>query len=449
MNDLDYILDKKADDYLCNTRGDMLDRLLPFSNWSEARYLQGVEPYFISSDGPILAEYKGHDRYGQSVEGVNLACQDYLALANHPRIKQAAVEAVDRFGVHSAGCAGFMGNSSASLDLEKRLAGFIGMRDCSVFPSGYAARHELIRTLVRQQDHVLIDRDTQASLMTSARSATLNVHPFSHLSVTELEQRLKRIRAARPGAGLLVITEALFSMDSDSPDLAAYARLARMHEARLLVSVSHDLGCMGPNGRGTLEVQGMLGKVDVVVGSFSKTFASNGGFVATNHPALRSALRYTSLQSGSNAISPVQSSVVLKALEVVDSAEGDELRSRLLENSRRLRGGLHRAGFEVMGVVSPIVPILLGDSRRSRLIAGHAMSSGGLVQLVEFPSWTGEACRLRLQLMASHTSEQIARFTGILSAAANKAETHLKMLADQRPQEYEMTTAHAAVAGAI
>lgn len=429
MKRLDYVLGGSVADYLKDSNGDLLDRLQGFTDWMDARYEYGVDPYSKSSDGPILAECQGRDRQGRLYEGVNLASQDYLALASHPLIKQAAVEAVQRYGVHSAGSTALMGNTTASVELERRLAEFLCMEDCTVFPTGWAAGYGLIRALVGERDHIVIDQLSHASLMEGALSATRNLHVFPHLSPAGLERRLKRIRSAHPGAGILVVTESLFSMDSDSPDLVAHQDLARDYGARLMVDAAHDLGCMGPTGRGQIEEQGLLGKVDLLMGSFSKSFASNGGFVATNHPALKLALRYGSCpQTFSNALSPVQASVVLKALDIIESHEGDVLRQRMLTNARFLRAGLRKSGFEVMGEASPIIPVVLGDSRRSRLITRHTLEGGGLVNLVEYPAVAKNACRFRLQVMASHTIEQITRFVGILAGATEQADDYLTSL---------------------
>ena len=262
--------------------------------------------------------------------------------------------------------------------------------------------------------------------MEGARNATCNVHVFPHLSVQGLERRLKRIRGEHPEAGILVVTESLFSMDSDTPDITAHQKLARDYGATLMVDAAHDLGCMGPTGRGHLEMQGMLGKVDLLMGSFSKTFASNGGFVATHHPALKQALRYAcGPLTFSNAISPVQASVVIKALDIIQSPEGSNLRKAMMDNAVALREGLTKAGFQVMGDPSAIVPVILGESGRSRLITRFALERGGLVNLVEYPAVARNAARFRLQVMATHTREQIDRFVSILSGAVREADAVL------------------------
>lgn len=426
MKNPKYILYGSVAQYLEGNGRDLLDRLTPLTDWSNSRLEHGLEPYSKASNGPVLAECKAQDRIGRAFTGVNMASQDYLALASHPAIKEAAKEAINRYGVHSAGSPALMGNTTASVELERRLAEFVEMENCTVFATGWAAGYGLIRTLVRENDHIVIDQLSHASLMEGARNATRHMHVFPHLSLGGLERRLKRIRSEHPDAGIMVVTESLFSMDSDTPDIAAHQKLARNYDATLMVDAAHDMGCMGPTGRGHLEIQGMLGKVDLLMGSFSKTFASNGGFVATNHSALKLALRYAcGPHTFSNAISPIQASIVLKALGIIDSSEGEELRQKLLSNAVSLRKCLVLAGFEVIGDPSAIIPVVLGDSARSRFITKFTLERGGLVNLVEYPAVAKNASCFRLQVMASHTQENIDRFVRILTEATRDADVQM------------------------
>ena len=439
MKNSGYVLKGTVAEYLDDGSSNLLDRMQGMTDWLEARWAHGVDPYSKASDGPILAECGAMDRKGVAYTGINLASQDYLALASHPQIKAAAMEAVERYGVHSAGSPALMGNTRPSLELERRLAEFAGMADCTVFATGWAAGYGLIKALIRERDHIVIDQLAHASLMEGARNATRHLHVFPHLSVSGLERRLQRIRREHPEAGILIVTESLFSMDSDTPDLAAHQELATRHGATLMVDAAHDFGCMGPTGRGHLEMQNLHGKVDLLMGSFSKTFASNGGFVATKHPALKLALRYAcGPQTFSNAISPVQASIVLKALNIIESSEGEALRHLLLDNAIQLRDGLQARGFEVMGEPSAIVPVKLGDAARARLASRYTLEGGGLVNLVEFPAVAKNASRFRLQVMASHTSAQIERFIGILQTASAKADA---TLADWRASGMLLATA--------
>jgi len=219
------------------------------------------------------------------------------------------------------------------------------------------------------------------------------------------------------------VTETLFSMDSDIPDITALQALCRRYDATLLVDCAHDLGALGERGLGVLHAQGMVGKVDILMGSFSKTFASPGGFVACNDLGLKFALRSSCGPSTfTNAMTPIQAAVIDAALSIVDSPEGGERRARLLANATLLRDGLATEGFAVMGQPSAIVPVVLGNASISRVMTKYAAEEGGIVNLVEFPAVTRNACRWRMQAMADHTEGDIRSMVEIAVSAREQAE---------------------------
>ncbi|MDU0338660.1 aminotransferase class I/II-fold pyridoxal phosphate-dependent enzyme [Bosea rubneri] len=278
-------------------------------------------------------------------------------------------------------------------------------------------------TLVWETDHVVIDILAHACLQEGARAATVNVSRFPRLSTGAVEKRLKRIRDSDPRAGILVVTETLFSMDSDIPDIAALQALCRRYDATLLVDCVHDLGALGDRGLGVLHAQDIVGKVDILMGSFSKTFASPGGFVACNDLGLKFALRSSCGPSTfTNAMTPIQAAVSDAALSIIDSQEGNERRARLLANTRLLRDGLSAEGFTVMGQPSAIVPVVLGNASISRPMTKYAAEQGGIVNLVEFPAVARNACRWRMQVMADHTDKHVRSMVEIAVSARAQAE---------------------------
>lgn len=254
-------------------------------------------------------------------------------------------------------------------------------------------------------------------------AATRNVHLHGHLDIDSARRHLNRIRARDAKNAILVVTESLFSMDSDTPDIAALQDLCREYKATLLIDVAHDLGNLGEDGRGHLGLQHMLGQVDIVMGSFSKTFAANGGFVACNSLAVREYLKYYSApQTFSNALSPVQSAVVLKAFGIVESAEGRSLRTQLMTNVRSLRGALHQAGFEVIGAPSAIVPVMMRAEGLARLVASRLPGLGVVANLVEYPAVAKGSARFRMQVMARHSRQNIDDLVGRLRTAYDEAQ---------------------------
>ena len=436
-------------DFVDEGEPDLLARWNRHQAWWDGRHVSGLDPYSKYTRSRIAPTCKAAARGGTLYSGVNFGSQEYLGLASHPEVCEAAKATIEAYGVHSAGSAALMGNTALSVELERRLASFLKCADCTVFPTGWGAGYGAIRTLVRPGDHVLIDVLAHACLQEGARNATGNVHVFPHLSNEAVQRRLERIRREQPMAGILVVTETVFSMDSDVPEIRGLQALCHHHGATLLVDVAHDLGAIAPNGHGYLELQGLVGQIDVVMGSFSKTFASNGGFVASNAPGLKLALRYfAGPLTFTNALSPVQAATVMKALDIITSPEGTERRERLMENILRMRAGLAEAGFRLLGQPSAIVPVILGDSALSRLMTRYALNAGGIVNLVEYPAVSRNTCRWRIQVMADHTAAQIDLFIRIACAAREQAAAHVEFLRNARtpvePEEGGMAAAMAA-----
>lgn len=397
---------------------DLFVRVKPFFEWQDTRRQNGFWPYSRSTDTPPQPLCAVRDDAGRPVRGVNFASQDYLNLASHVAIKQAARAAIDEFGVHSAGSGAFLGNTKYSIALERTISEFLQLEHTLLYPTGWAAGYGVIRGLIRAEDHVVVDALAHNCLHDGALAATPNVHLHRHLSLPSVRRVLNHIRARDTRNAILVVTEGLFSMHSDSPDIRSLQELCHEFGARLLVDVAHDLGSLGSDGRGQIGRQNMTGKIDLVMGSFSKTFASNGGFVACNSAAVREYLRYFgSSGTFSNALSPVQCATVLKALEIVRSEEGANLRAELMRNSLYLRGALGSEGLEVLGDPSAIVSIKIDDEAFARVVSERLGRLGVIVNLVEYPAVARGSSLFRLQVMAKHTRANIDQLLSALRMA--------------------------------
>jgi glycine C-acetyltransferase/8-amino-7-oxononanoate synthase len=402
---------------------DLLRRSAPLEAWCSLRARHGVWPYARVLEGPPepLANVGGVDG-ANLVRGINFASQDYLSLAAHPAVAEAALRALGEAGPHSAGSAVLLGNTRYSLRLEQALGELLGLSQVVLFPTGWAAAFGAITALVHGADHVVIDQLAHASLRQGAAAATRNVLVHRHLDCDHVRELLAGIRARDSANAILVVTEGLFSMDADSPDLPLLQHLCREYGATLLVDVAHDLGATGPGGLGAIGAQRMQGRIDIVMGAFSKTFAANGGFVAcAERPARRQLQMYAGPHMFSNALSPVQAAVVLESLRIVTSGEGDGLRADLMRNTVELRALLREAGLRCLGEPSPIVPVWMGQETHAR-VAGMLLARDAVfVNPVEYPGVPLGAARLRLQLMANHTPAQIRRAAPLVAAAAARA----------------------------
>lgn len=363
------------------------------------------------------------DDSGSKFTGLNFGTQDYLGLSSDAEIKEVAKAVIDEYGVHSAGSSALAGNTKYSLRLEETISEFLDLGHTVLYPTGWAAGYGAIKGLVRPNDHIVMDGLAHACLQEGAYSATSNVHLHGHLNIESVRRHLRKIRAKDTTNAILVVTESLFSMDSDTPDLQALQDLCKEYTATLFVDVAHDLGAMGPGGRGFIGAQGMLGKIDIVMGSFSKTFGSNGGFVSCNSAAVKQYLKFYGCSATfSNALSPVQAATVTKAFEIIQSDKGERLRSLLMTRIEQLREALTAAGLQYMGNPSAIVPVRVGDEALARMVSRRLPELEVIANLVEYPAVAKGDARLRLQMMPAHSLENVQAVASRLRTAMDLAQ---------------------------
>lgn len=395
-----------------------------FWHWNSKRIAHGTFAYGKALATAPTAHTSLRYLDGRVMSGLNFSSQDYLSLASHPQVHVAAIEAIKRLGVHSAGSTALAGNVVDGNVLEHELGTWLHTPHVALFPTGWAAGYGVIRGLMRAQDHVVIDVLAHNCLQEGAAAATRNVHLYRHLDVEHARKQLQRIRDKDSSNAILLVTEGIFSMDADSPDIKALQSLAHEFGAMLLVDVAHDLGCSGPDGTGQIGAQGMLGKVDLVMGAFSKSFASNGGFVATHSHAIKEYLRYYAPPNTfSNALSPAQIAAVRECIKIIRSDEGQMRRDALFDAVGALRSHLQALGITVMGQPSPIVPVLLGREDVARITSALIAERGVLTNLVEYPAVSNNNARLRMQVMSQHTADQCATAAGIIAQTWEEAKT--------------------------
>lgn len=375
------------------------------------------------------------DEFGQiPVLGINFASQDYLGLASRPELREAAHAAIDEFGVHSAGSPALCGRTRLLVELEDKFAKLLGYEACIIYPTGWAAGFGVVTGLVREADTILIDALCHNCLQEGAKHATSRLRKFAHNDLGQLEQMLREERASNGDDAVFVVVESLYSMDSDSPDLNAMVKLAQRYEAIVIVDAAHDFGAMGEQGLGLLEslsVDSWRNYV-VVMGSFSKTFAANGGFVLCSS-ATRQYLRYHSAPNiFSNAIAPMQTAVVSRSFDMIFSEQGDTLRQQLRDNIDGLRNAMQAQGLNIAGTPSPIVPVFTGgieaDEALARLTSKHIRLQGLHANLAEFPVVPRGKARFRFQVMATHEADEINRAAEIMARSREAAINELQQL---------------------
>jgi 7-keto-8-aminopelargonate synthetase-like enzyme len=342
---------------------------------------------------------------------LNFASLDYLALASHPAIRTAALAALGQHRLAATGPTDRLGLTTPVLTLESHLAEFLHLPAAAVFPSGSEAIRMTLLSLLRPGDAVIVDRGAHPAMAEAVLASRATLHRAPPASVEGVERRLVRL-ARQPRAGrLFIAVPAISAHASRIPDLADLSALARTYGATLVVDSTHDLGSMGPTGGGIAEVQGCLGRIDVMLGSFARTFGAAGGYAAFRDPSLKAALCQT--QWRSTALSPVNASAILAALDIVSGSEGRLRRRNLHGLSLRLRNHLMADGVKVMGKASPFVPILLPMPTalpRTALLE----SAGPRVQLLQAPVVPLHAPRWRIVLSAAHGPADIDDFAELV-----------------------------------
>jgi len=437
-------------DFKAKQGTDMLGRTDGFFDWQEERRRCDLWPYAKSTATAPRTHCAAKTDGGALMEGVNFASQDYLSLSSHPAIKEAAMEAIKEYGVHSAGSAALLGNTRHSLLLEKRITDFLDGRETVLYPTGWSAGFAAIQGFVRPDDHVVMDVLAHSCLQEGARASTRNIHFHGHLNVRAMERRLQKIRANDTENGILLVTESLFSMHSDTPDIAAMRALCDEYNAVLLVDCAHDFGSMADDGRGHMSLQNVLHDVDIIIGSFSKTFASNGGFISVKDRATAEYLKYYSAtQTFSNALSPVQAATVLAAFEIVDSVEGRDRRRKLMDNILYMRSEMGKVGLETLGDPSAIVPVRVGAEGLARIASRDLSNLGAIANLVEYPAVPQGGARFRVQVMSDHSHEDVDKLVILMLKAMRSAEKEYLTLCDDHPSLMKNQRAAAQVADCV
>lgn len=384
---------------------------------------QGLWQYFRCHQAGADIDITVTDEAGRSFRGIIVASQDYLGLARDQRVADAVVEAVRSFGVHSSGSAPMGGGSHQATMLANKVSTVLGVDHTLLFPTGWASGYGVIKGLVRPHDVAVIDALAHNCLQHGARAATPNVVVFSHNSADSLRKRVARLSRSDPDAAILIVTESLFSMDSDAPPLQEYVAIKQEFDAHLLVDIAHDFGVLGAGGKGIAHDLVDPAEVDLFVGSFSKTFASIGGFLSTNQFNLvRAVQAYGGSHSFSNFLIPPQIAAVSAAMDIAFGPSGDILRRHVLENTQLLRHRLAMLGVETTGIDSAMVIVKVGDEERARRAYRALLARGIILNCIEYPAVRIGDARFRLQLTPNHQAADVERIAdeiaGVLAGVA-------------------------------
>ena len=365
-----------------------------------------VLPYFRRLEGPAgpVVEMEGAER-------IMLGSNNYLGLTGDPRVLEAAHAAIDRYGSGLTGSRLLNGTLDLHLMLEAELAEWMGTEEAIVFSTGHQSNVGTLGTILGPGDTVIADSGDHASILDGCLLSRAKLRPFKHNRLDRLQKMLER--AGEDGGGVLVVVDGVFSMEGDVAPLPRIVELVREHGARLMVDEAHAAGVLGPRGAGVSELFGVEASVDLRMGTFSKALASCGGFIAGPHEVI-DFLRISSrafLFTASNV--PASLGAALAALRIIRSSEGPQLFSRVLDNAAYLKDGLAALGFKVVedpsGIVTPVVPVVVGDDWKAVLLWRALYDAGVYVNVAIHPAVPPGGALLRTSVMATHDTATLDR----------------------------------------
>jgi len=362
----------------------------------------GLYPYFIAMSGN-----EGSEAICRGQRLIMCGSNNYLGLTTHPKVRQAAIDAIEKFGTSCTGSRFLNGTLELHEQLEKELAEWVGMPAALVFSTGMQVNLGTISSLVGRKDVVLLDRDDHASIVDGARLGWGDVRRFRHNDMADLERLLKEIP---DDVGRLVVVDGLFSMEGDIAPLPEIVPLCKKYGARLMVDDAHALGVLG-GGRGTAAHFGMTEDVDLVMGTFSKSLASLGGFIAGDEDVIHYIKHHARSLIFSASITPPSAASALAALDVM--RQEPERVDRVNQIGEYMRTNLRKLGFDTGNSMTPVVPVVIGDDMKAITIWKTLFDSGVYVNVVLSPAVPQGRQLLRTSYMAIHTDEQLDRVLGI------------------------------------
>ncbi len=367
----------------------------------------GFYPYFrtIESEQDTVVKISGKDV-------LMFGSNSYLGLTIHPKLKEATKQAVDKYGSGCAGSRFLNGTLDLHLELEQRLADFVGMEGALVFSTGYQVNLGVVGSLLGRHDYLILDEYDHACIIDGARLSFAKVLKYRHNDMESLEKVLNK---CEPGKIKLIVTDGVFSMEGDICKLPAMVALAKKYDANIMIDDAHSLGVLGKNGRGTADHFNLTDDVDLIMGTFSKSLASIGGFIASDKYTINYLKHNARSLIFSASIAPANAASVLAALDLME--EEPERIQKLWDNTHHALNLLKKAGFETGHTETPIIPIYVRDDAKTFTLTKRLLEDGVFVNPVVSPAVPSSSSLIRYSLMATHTfaqiEESIAKITSI------------------------------------
>ena len=378
---------------------DVFEKAVGFTKADEFRRA-GLYPYFTEfSNGADSGEAEvmiGDRRI------LMFGSNNYLGLTTNPEVKAAAKQAIDLYGTGCSGSRMLNGTMDLHVRLEAALARFMKREAALVFGTGFQTNLGALSTIAQKGDVIIADRNIHASILDGCLASFARTMRFRHNDMSDLE---KVLASLQPDEGRLIVVDGVFSMEGDTANLPEIVRLARRYDARIYVDEAHAIGVLGRNGRGTSEHYGVENDVDIVMGTFSKSFASIGGFVAARRDVIDYIKHHSRAFVYSASLAPANAAAVLKAMEIIEREP--ERRERLLAMGAKLRRELAGLGFRLLEGITPIIPVVVDDEARVCRFFWELMGEGIYTNPVLAPAVSHSL--VRISCMATHTDEHAER----------------------------------------
>lgn len=357
----------------------------------------GVYPYFraISSeqDPEVIINGKKVLMFGSNC---------YTGLVNDPRIKEAAIEATRKYGTGCAGSPFLNGTLDLHKQLEARIAEYIGKEDVMIYSTGFEVNLGVVSTLTGREDYILWDEQDHASIIEGRRLSFSQSLKYKHNDMASLEKQLQK---CDPERVKLIVTDGVFSMEGDVADVKKIVELAKKYNASVMVDEAHGIGVFGPGGRGVCHHYGVADDVDLIMGTFSKSFASLGGFIATDKEITNYLRHHSRSYIFTASITPASTAAALKALEIMENEP--ERQEALWEMTNYALEGFRNMGCEIGNTSTPIIPLFIRDNLKTFTITRDLLDEGIFVNPVVSPAVAPQDTLIRFSLMATHTKEQV------------------------------------------
>lgn len=387
---------------------DIFEKCYQFTAAKEA-IKAGYYPYFIP-----LKENEGTEVVYKGQRLIMCGSNNYLGLTTHPKVKEAAKNAIDRFGTSCTGSRFLNGTLELHEELENELAGWVGKEAALTFSTGMQANLGAISAISNRGDVIVLDKDDHASIVDGARLGYGTIERFRHNDMAHLERVLKSISDT---VGKMIVVDGLYSMEGDLANLPEIIEIAKKYNARVMVDDAHGMGVTG-KGHGTAAHFGVTDKVDLIMSTFSKSFASLGGFVAGDSDVIHFIKHHARSLIFSASLPPANAASALAALKVMQ--QEPERIERINTVAAKMRDGFTKLGFNIGRSVSPIIPIIIGDDQRTFLAYHELFQAGVFVNPIISPAVPTGHSLLRTSYMATHTDEQLDKVLDIFATVGRK-----------------------------